>query len=71
MQYFDHAASTSLYPEVLDFLKKSLSEDYANPNSKHLLGTNLLKTIESERSYFLTTLNANQNDLFIFTSSAT
>ena len=71
MQYFDHAASTSLYPEVLDFLRKSLTEDYANPNSKHLLGTNLFKTIESERAYFLTTLNANQNDIFIFTSSAT
>jgi len=71
MQYFDHAASTCLYPEVLDFLRKSLNEDYANPNSLHLLGANLFKTIESERAYFLKTLNANQNDLFIFTSSAT
>jgi cysteine desulfurase len=71
MQYFDHAASTILYPEVIDFLSKSFKEDYANPNAKHLFGSNLLKAIEIERAYFLKALNASPNDTFIFTSSAT
>jgi cysteine desulfurase len=71
MNYFDHAASTHLYPDVLDVLNKSFREDFANPNSQHLFGANLLKNIEQARSSFLTFLNAKKDDHFIFTSSAT
>jgi cysteine desulfurase len=71
MNYFDHAASTFIYPEVLDLLTKSFKEDYANPNSQHLFGANLLKKIEAARFYFLMVLKANKDDTFIFTSSAT
>lgn len=71
MNYFDHAASTFIYPEVLDLLSKSFKEDFANPNSQHLFGANLLKKIEVARSYFLMILKASKDDSFIFTSSAT
>lgn len=71
MNYFDHAASTYIYPEVLDLLNKSFREDFANPNSQHLFGANLLKKIEATRSYFLEALKASKDDTFIFTSSAT
>ena len=71
MHYFDHAASTFIYPEVLDLLSKSFKEDFANPNSQHLLGVNLLKKIDLARSFFLKSLEANKDDHFIFTSSAT
>lgn len=71
MNYFDHAASTYIYPEVLDLLNKSFREDFANPNSQHLFGANLLKKLEAVRSYFLETLKAAKEDSFIFTSSAT
>lgn len=71
MNYFDHAASTSIYPEVLASMINSFKEDYANPNSQHLFGSGLLKKIEEARSFFLQALKAQKNDAFIFTSSAT
>ncbi|MBC7537752.1 MAG: aminotransferase class V-fold PLP-dependent enzyme [Bacteriovorax sp.] len=71
MNYFDHAATTFIYPEVLDLLNKSFKDDYANPNSQHLFGANLLKKIDAARSYFLEALKANKDDMFVFTSSAT
>lgn len=71
MNYFDHAATTAIYPEVLDLLNKSFKEDFANPNSQYLLANNLFKKIDEARLFFLKILNASKDDLFIFTSSAT
>ena len=71
MKYFDHAASTCLYPEVLENLLESLREDFANPSSQHVLGHDLREKIESVRSRFLKLLGAQAQDFFIFTSSAT
>jgi cysteine desulfurase len=71
MNYFDHAASTFIYPQVLDLLNSSFKEDFANPNSQHRSGANLLKKIEEARIFFLKSLNSSKDDFFIFTSSAT
>lgn len=71
MNYFDHAASTFLYPEVLDELQSSLKEDFANPSAQHILGHDLSEKISFYRQGFLKTLGAGKNDSFIFTSSAT
>lgn len=71
MNYFDHAASTFLYPEVLDQLQSSLKEDFANPSAQHILGHDLSEKISFYREDFLKTLGASKNDFFIFTSSAT
>lgn len=71
MNYFDHAASTFLYPEVLDQLQSSLKEDFANPSAQHILGHDLGEKISFYREDFLKTLGASKNDSFIFTSSAT
>lgn len=71
MLYFDHAASTPIYPEVLDFLKVSLMRDFANPSAAHKLGKALNEEIELARKYFLNAVGANSSDQFIFTSSAT
>ncbi|MEA9356198.1 cysteine desulfurase family protein [Bacteriovorax sp. PP10] len=71
MNYFDHAASTFLYPEVLDQLQSSLKEDFANPSAQHILGHDLTEKISFYREEFLKTLGAFKNDFFIFTSSAT
>lgn len=70
MLYFDHAATTPLYDEVYEILCQSLKEDFANPSSKHKLGSGLSKKIEQARKAILQTLDANQYQL-IFTSSAT
>lgn len=71
MNYFDHAASTFLYPEVLDQLQSSLKEDFANPSAQHILGHDLGEKISFYREEFLKTLCASRNDSFTFTSSAT
>ncbi len=71
MNYFDHAASSSLYPEVLEILLKSYSEDFANPSSQHILGHTLFEKIEEARAEFLKALGAHKDDSFYFTSSAT
>lgn len=71
MNYFDHAASTLIYPEVLEVLNKSFKEDFANPSSKHQLGAHLLTRIEEARTAFLKLLKAHPHDSFVFTSSAT
>jgi cysteine desulfurase len=71
MNYFDHAASTYIYPQVLDLLNSSFKEDFANPNSQHLAGANVLKKMEEARLFFLKSLGADRNHFFIFTSSAT
>ncbi len=71
MNYFDHAASSPIYPEVLEELARALRDDYANPSAQHLLGHNLNEKIEEYRQDFLKSLKASRNDSFIFTSSAT
>lgn len=71
MNYFDHAATTAIYPEVLDLLNRSFREDFANPNSQYMLGKDLLSKIDESRVFFLKVLNAKKDDSFIFTASAT
>lgn len=71
MNYFDHAATSPIYPEVLDILSKSLREDFANPSSQHLLGHALKENIDQIRMDFMRRLKAKSDDHFYFTSSAT
>lgn len=71
MNYFDYAASSMIYPEVLESLARTQSEDFANPGAQHLLGQKLYEKIEDCRYSFLKFLGGSRNDFFIFTSSAT
>ena len=71
MNYFDHAASTFLYPEVLDSLSSSFKQDFANPSARHVLGQELGEKISLYREDFLRVLGASKIDSFVFTSSAT
>lgn len=71
MNYFDHAASTPLYPEVLDTLFASMQSDFANPSALHILGRGLAEKISFYKEDFLKVLGGHKDDLFIFTSSAT
>lgn len=71
MNYFDHAASTPLYSEVLDTLFVSMRTDFANPSALHILGHDLAEKISLYKENFLKVLGGNKNDSFIFTSSAT
>ena len=71
MNYFDHAASSNIYPEVLDTLMQAQRDDFANPSSQHILGHALNEKIQAYREDFLKALGAHKSDTFIFTSSAT
>lgn len=71
MNYFDYAASSPIYPEVLDLLANTSFSDFANPNSIHILGHEILDKINICRLGFLKILEAHVEDDFIFTSSAT
>ncbi len=70
MFYFDHAASTPINREAYDILCKSLELDFANPASKHKLGTDLSKKIQRAREDILFALNLTDSNI-LFTSSAT
>jgi cysteine desulfurase len=71
MLYLDYAASAPIRPGALEVLEKSMSEDFANPSSAHILGRNLQKRIEDCRRSFLNFLDAHPRDHFVFTGSAT
>lgn len=73
MYYFDHAASTKLYPEVVEVLSKSFELDYPNPAAKHAAGKACAKKIENARQEILKGLGLSGEGQFeiIFTSSAT
>lgn len=71
MNYFDHAASSIIYPEVLEILSIAEAKDFANPSAQHSLGHDLNEKIEEFRAAFLQALGAKNQDNFVFTSSAT
>jgi cysteine desulfurase len=71
MIYFDNAASTPLYPEVIATICDSLTKDFANPSSNHRLGRIQKEQIDLYQKDFLKLLGTDSADHFIFTSSAT
>lgn len=71
MNYFDHAASAPLYPEVVETLFTSMKTDFANPGAMHILGHELAENVTVYRDQFLKNIGGSKNDFFVFTSSAT
>ncbi len=68
--YFDNAATTPLFPEVIDLLHKLNQELFANPSSIHSQGRKAKKQLERARQDLAEILNAEAEELF-FTSGAT
>lgn len=68
--YLDHAASTNLYPEVVEVMDRVNRECYANPSSAHQLGVEARNVIDQARyacaRYFRADLSG-----VVFTSGAT
>ncbi|MEI8346080.1 MAG: aminotransferase class V-fold PLP-dependent enzyme [Pseudomonadota bacterium] len=71
MFYLDYAASSPMFPTVLQILQKSYSEDFANSSAAHSLGRQLHKRIEEARHLLLNLLGGETPGELIFTSSAT
>lgn len=68
--YFDNAATTPLYPEVVEKITEVLSNTYGNPSSTHALGRTAKSLIEYSRKQIAKELNALPSEI-IFTSGGT
>ena len=68
--YLDNAATTSIRPEVIAEITKSMIEDFGNPSSSHSFGRNSKNSLELARKSIAKLLNANAQEI-IFTSGAT
>jgi cysteine desulfurase len=69
MVYLDHAATTVVFPEVIEIMTKHLSE-VGNPSSLHTSGRAARKTVEIAREKISTALNCLPGEV-VFTSGGT
>ena len=69
MNYFDHAATTPLHPEVIEVMLKTMKETFGNPSSIHQYGRKAHEILEEARQIIATSLNVQSNEI-IFTSLA-
>ena len=65
--YFDNAASTPMYPEVIEVMNRSMMDLYGNPSSIHFFGRHARSAIEDARKTIAQTLKASIGEIF-FTS---
>lgn len=69
--YFDNAASSLPYKEVLDVYYKACLDYYANPSSVHHFGVDCNYLLDKTRTDILSLLKLDNNYEVIFTSGAT
>jgi cysteine desulfurase len=65
--YVDNAATTRIYPEVLDKMMPFLTEQYGNPSSLYSFGQNARQAIDEARDTVAKYLNCRSDEVF-FTS---
>ena len=70
MIYFDHNATTSIHPEVLEAMLPFLTSQQGNPSSNHSFGRHVHTAIEEAREKVANSVNAHPSQV-IFTSSGT
>lgn len=68
--YLDHAATTPMYPEVIEEMVKVMNNDFGNPSSSHGFGRQAKSTLELSRKSIAKLLNASSQEI-IFTSGGT
>ncbi|MFC1550740.1 cysteine desulfurase family protein [Candidatus Neomarinimicrobiota bacterium] len=66
MYYFDHSATTPIYPEVIELMNDIGTHQYGNPSSVHSLGQETRNIIEVARKQIADAINA-PSDTIIFT----
>lgn len=70
MIYLDNCATTKPRKEVIDFLSKTLEEDFSNPSSLHNFGMRTENLVEEQREIIGDFLNVKKENIF-FTSGGT
>ncbi|WP_430400558.1 cysteine desulfurase family protein [Flavobacterium sp.] len=68
--YLDNAATTPLYPEVIDAMVSVLQNDFGNPSSTHSYGRSAKNLLETARKSIAKRLHVLASEL-IFTAHAT
>ncbi len=68
--YLDNAATSKVYPEVLDSYNQITLKYFANPSSIHKLGQESNRLLEKSREQILSLFNLTHHEI-IFTSGAT
>src|SRR5262245_21668178 len=69
--YFDHNASTPVYPEAFEEMIPFLKDDFGNTSSLHWYGQRAKKAVEEARAKMAKFINAESPDEIIFTSGGT
>jgi cysteine desulfurase len=70
MLYFDHAASTPPYEEVIDTIMKVMKDFYGNPSSLHRMGLDAEKLLNRARQQIANYMGVKPQEI-IFTSGGT
>ncbi|WP_214785249.1 cysteine desulfurase family protein [Exiguobacterium sp. s183] len=70
MNYFDHAATTPMRPEVLEAMTPYFLETYGNASSIHGIGRNARAALDSSRRVLAKWIGASPNEI-VFTSGGT
>lgn len=70
MIYFDNAATTQVYPEVLKTYNEVTTKIWGNPSSLHQLGSQATRILEASRQQIAELLGKNSEEI-IFTSGGT
>lgn len=65
--YLDNAATTSIFPEVIDVITNAMTDIYGNPSSTHQIGRKAKSLIETSRKNIAKQFNAASNEI-IFTA---
>lgn len=68
--YLDNAATTRLYPEVVEEINNISKTIYGNPSSLHNIGLEAEKIVKNSREIIAKSLGVNTNEVY-FTSGAT
>ena len=68
--YLDNAASTRMYPDVVDAMRPYLESQYGNPSSIHRGGRMARKAVETARKQVARLINAMPREI-VFTSGGT
>lgn len=68
--YFDNAATTRPFDEVIESLKDFLAQNYGNPSSLHRLGVSAEKVLKEARWKIAQKINVNPEEIY-FTSGGT
>lgn len=68
--YLDNSATTKVYDEVKDVVVKSMTEDYGNPSSMHLVGLEAENYVKAARESIAKLLKVNEKEI-LFTSGGT